>query len=131
MVSLDGALRNLPFAALHDGQGYLVERYRLTLLSEAAKHPLGTRAENDNRLTGLGLTRAVEGFSPLPAVRQELEAIIKHAGVKCEAHFDEAFTAERLREALTQRVPLVHVASHFKFNPGTEVDSFLVLGDGK
>jgi CHAT domain-containing protein len=23
------------------------------------------------------------------------------------------------------------VASHFKFNPGTEVDSFLVLGDGK
>jgi CHAT domain-containing protein len=82
-------------------------------------------------MTGLGLTRAVGGFSALPAVRDELEGILKHAGVRGEAHFDEAFTAERLREALTQRVPLVHVASHFKFNPGTEVDSFLVLGDGK
>ena len=27
--------------------------------------------------------------------------------------------------------PLMHVASHFRFSPGTEVNSFLLLGDGE
>ena len=131
MVSLDGTLRYVPIAALHDGKGYVVERYRVTQMTEAAKNNLTSRMDNDNRLTGLGVTRAHEGFDALPSVREELDGILKHGGVKGVTHFDEAFTADSVREALTQRVPLVHVASHFKFNPGTETDSFLLLGDGK
>jgi CHAT domain-containing protein len=33
-----------------------------------------------------------------------------------------------MREALRQRYQLVHIASHFKFQPGNETDSFLLLG---
>ena len=130
MVSLDGALRYLPFAALFDGERYVIERFRVSVLTEAAKNRLAARPPADTRFAGLGLTRRVEGFDALPAVREELEGILKDAKLSGEAYFDEAFTAERMRAALSARIPLIHIASHFKFNPGTEVDSFLVLGDG-
>jgi CHAT domain-containing protein len=46
---------------------------------------------------------------------------------------DEAFTEANLRDALIRRLyRVVHIASHFKFNPdGNSNDSFLLLGNGK
>jgi CHAT domain-containing protein len=59
-------------------------------------------------------------------VKAELQAI---GGIlSAELHFDEAFSASRLQSSLSH--PLVHVASHFVFRPGTEASSFLLLGDG-
>lgn len=133
MVSLDGALRYLPLAALHDGSAYLVERYRIAIFTEAAKDKLKDAPQPGWRFAGLGLTRQLEGFSALPAVRRELEGIVRRgdAGVlPGEAHFDQAFTAVRLRDALDRAYPVLHLASHFVFQPGTESNSFLLLGDG-
>ncbi|MBI3068431.1 MAG: CHAT domain-containing protein [Betaproteobacteria bacterium] len=133
MISLDGALRYIPLAALHDGKGYMVESYRLAIFTEAAKDKLKDTPQASWRLVGLGLTRQVEGFSPLPAVRQELEGIIRAGDrgvLPGEVHFDEAFTAGRMRDALDKAYPVLHVASHFVFQPGTESNSFLLLGDG-
>ena len=48
-----------------------------------------------------------------------------------EVYLDEAFTAARLREVSQRKFPLMHVASHFRFSPGTEANSFLLLGDGE
>jgi CHAT domain-containing protein len=47
-----------------------------------------------------------------------------------EVHLDQEFTAARLRDALDMAYPVLHVASHFVFEPGTESNSFLLLGDG-
>jgi CHAT domain-containing protein len=35
-----------------------------------------------------------------------------------------------MKEGLRKRYPLVHIASHFKFTPGDDTKSYLVLGDG-
>jgi CHAT domain-containing protein len=43
---------------------------------------------------------------------------------------DEAFTQESMLSGLRQRPPVVHVASHFQFQPGNETNSALLLGDG-
>ena len=43
---------------------------------------------------------------------------------------DTAFTEESFKDALKKRPQLLHVASHFKFVPGNETDSFLLLGNG-
>ena len=40
MVSLDGPLRYLPLAALHDGSGYVVERYAVATYTVVAKDRL-------------------------------------------------------------------------------------------
>ena len=136
MLSLDGSLRYLPMGALHDGKAYLAERYPLAMYTEAAKDNLRTRPELQWKAAGLGITRKIGEFSPLPSVRQELEGIIvgswKTGGaLPGDIYLDEAFTQKRLHDVLDRAYPVLHIASHFVFIPGTEAQSFLLLGDGK
>jgi len=136
MLALDGTLRYIPFAVLYDGTQYLAERYALSMYTEAAKDRL--RDKPGTSFAGLGLTRAVSvndaggrrDFSALPAVKEELDGILKGGILPGEVHFDEAFNAAQLRTTLDQRAPVLHIASHFVFRPGTEADSYLLLGDG-
>jgi CHAT domain-containing protein len=48
-----------------------------------------------------------------------------------DVYLDEQFTADRLRDVLTGSKPVMHIASHFQFKPGTYANSFLVLGNGE
>jgi CHAT domain-containing protein len=43
---------------------------------------------------------------------------------------DGAFTMDGFRAALRNHYSVVHIASHFAFEPGTDRNSFLLLGDG-
>jgi CHAT domain-containing protein len=146
MVSLTGALRYVPLAALHDGQSYLVQQYRLALMTEAAL-TLGMSAPSAAwTVGGLGVSARVHPqFTPLPAVREELLRIVRDeraAAVSAppgaargvlpgQSYLDAAFTAARLREVLDDQPQVVHLASHFKFSPGSDLASFLLLGDGQ
>jgi CHAT domain-containing protein len=134
MVSLDGAMRYIPLAALHDGEKYLIEDYRISIYTEAAKDKLKDDPKKQWTVAGLGLTRRIEGFDPLPSVRKEIEGIIKTGDrgvLPGEAHFDQEFNEQRFRQALDKSYPVLHIASHFVFKPGNESNSFLLLGDGK
>jgi CHAT domain-containing protein len=134
MLSLDGALRYLPFAALHDGQRYLVQRWNLPMYTSVTKNRLRDAVTPQWQAAGLGVTRAMGEFAALPAVRSEMNSIVKAAGggvLPGEIHLDEAFTAARLKDVSQRSFQLLHVASHFQFSPGTEVNSFLLLGDGQ
>jgi CHAT domain-containing protein/lipopolysaccharide biosynthesis regulator YciM len=133
MLSLDGALRYLPFGALHDGQRYLVQRWNLPMYTSVTKSRLRDAVTPQWQAAGLGVTRAIGEFSALPAVKTEMSSIVKAAGggvLPGEVHLDEAFTAVRLKDVSQRSFQLLHVASHFRFSPGTEVNSFLLLGDG-
>jgi CHAT domain-containing protein len=137
MLSLDGTLRYLPFAALHDGQHYVVERYATTIFNEAAPERLMHDRLPHWQAAGLGLTQGrADGFAPLPGVRLELERIVHQSGksggiLDGVVYLDAAFTEHALVDVLSAGYPVLHVASHFHFSPaGGEGDSFLVLGDG-
>lgn len=136
MFSLDGVLRYLPMAALHDGERFLVEKYEVVLFTEAAKSKLTAGPPADWRMAGLGLTQAVEGFAALPAVADELNAIVRTDSGDREGvmpgviYLDKNFSQDAIESALDEEYPVLHVASHFVFQPGTERDSYLLLGDG-
>jgi CHAT domain-containing protein len=130
ILSLDGVLRYVPFAALHDGSRYLVQDYQLAIVTEAADIRLTAEAGRANSFAGLGLTQQVQGFEALPAVKEELEGILRTGPIRGDIYLDQAFTAERVRQTLKREVSLLHIASHFVFRPGTEADSYLLLGDG-
>lgn len=141
--SLDRNLRYIPPAALFDGRRYLVERYnnvlftRDDLLNDASS--LGAQS----RGIGFGSSdahaieqdgRTIE-FDALPGVLPELRSIFKVPGnsegiVQGEIFSNKKFTKENLVSALSSRKPIVHLASHFSFEPGNETRSFLLLGDG-
>ena len=136
MWSLDDVLRYLPMAALHDGHEYLVEKYRNTVFTPASVPSL-TEHANISAWQGLGMgvSKSYGGFSALPAVPDELHRIIREksgdtgAGVlPGQVMLDETFTAENMEKALEKKFPLVHIASHFDFTPGSDTDSFLLLG---
>jgi len=129
-LSLDGALRYFPFAALHDGRQWAAERYSISVLTEAGGVDLDRPSSPQWRLAGLGLTRAVAGFEALPAVIDEFDAI-RGRVLPGEVWLDERFTSGRLQQALAEGAPVLHIASHFEFRPGTESESFLLLGDGQ
>ncbi|MDD2721819.1 MAG: tetratricopeptide repeat protein [Gallionella sp.] len=130
MLSLNGALRYLPFTALHDGQHYLVENYALSLYNEAAADKLDKANTQGWKVWGLGVTKAHENFSALASVKGELGGIVGQGGIIGETRLDEQFTEQALKDGVGQHYPVLHIASHFKFTPGTMSDSFLLLGDG-
>lgn len=129
MLTTDGALRYIPFSALHDGKQYLIERYAVVLHNQVVdglgKHSAG----KPWHFTGLGLSQKVEGFHPLPSVKDELDEMRKL--MSGDIHLNDAFDRQALHRALAEKRPLVHIASHFVLQPGTERDSYLVLGNGE
>jgi CHAT domain-containing protein/Tfp pilus assembly protein PilF len=135
MWSLDGVLRYLPFAALYDGKQYLIEQYRLSVITLASNSRLKDRPDLKWKAAGFGVTRAHEGAAALPSVSSELASIIAtkpgDSGVLAgEIKLDDEFTQQAMRQTLLKHYPVVHIASHFQFQPGNETQSFLLLGDG-
>lgn len=129
MLNLDGFLRYVPFAALHDGQGYLVELFAFALYSPAVPTQFALADRAVGATAGFGVTKAHAGFSALPGVRDELSTIF--GGVlEGETALDEAFDERSLRRSLLRKPSILHIASHFSLQPGREDDSFLLLGDG-
>jgi|GEM_PF-549471 len=143
--SLDGALRYLPLAALHDGRQYMVERYQQAVITLASRTRLSDPVRNGWRGLGLGVSAQWGTFSALPAVVGELESIIRDEdspGVPTTAKagvlgvlpgrrlLDKNFTAQSFADALGRDFSLIHIASHFSFSPGGAEKSFLLLGDG-
>jgi CHAT domain-containing protein len=136
MWSLDGNLRYIPIAALHDGEKYLVETYRNIIFTPSTLQRLKDNPKKDWKGFGLGVTKEHGKFQALQYVGDELANIIRSDdspggvmnGKKC---LDEEFTFDSLRSGIyAYQYPLVHIASHFQLNPGNDTMSFLLLGDG-
>ena len=136
LLSLDGALRYVPFACLHDGNKYLIERYTTVVFTPASRDKLRTPPAASWKVAGFGVAGKVnERFIALPSVRYELDGIVRQEGTEGKGilpgtvQMDGDFTLEALRNALDREFSAIHIASHFVFNP-TDKDSFLLLGDG-
>ncbi|KAM3100101.1 CHAT domain-containing protein [Phormidesmis sp. 146-12] len=140
VFSLDRATRYIPMAALHDGKQYLVENFAISTILTAEIDTQDRLSANlqDDPVLGLGLTQAVPGFNALPAVKSEIDGIIRHTARPQDPNgiypglelFDLDFTETVLREKVAD-YRILHIATHGSFVPGNPEDSFLVLGNGK
>ena len=137
MWSLDGVLRYVPIAALHDGKGYLVERYPTLVFTTASLARLLDSSDEKWRALGLGVSKEHNEFPALSAVPRELHSIIRETGATRSLgvlpgtiRLDEQFTRQSMMQGLHEGYPVVHIASHFRFFPEREETSFLLLGDG-
>ncbi|EKU99390.1 hypothetical protein Lepto7375DRAFT_1417 [Leptolyngbya sp. PCC 7375] len=133
----DRVTRYIPMAALYDGEQYLLERYTIsTVIAPAITDTEATLAGIDESAAlGLGLTQAVSGFNPLPAVAQELDAIIRSDDADPrgiypgQVFLDDDFTLKALQANVEFR-QILHIATHAEFAPSRPEDSFIVLGNG-
>lgn len=131
---LDGALRNLPMTALHNGEQYLIENYNVALTPGLQLLPSNLISLTQLKLLAVGLTEARPGFTPLPAVGPELEGIttLQETAYVSEARklLNEEFTTARLKEQIEQfPAPIVHLATHGQFSSNPE-QTFILTWDG-
>lgn len=144
--SLDGDLRYLPIAALHDGTDFLIRRKINNVVFTRSDperflrplHPKWTVTA----FAGFAARRGVANlgasydFDELVAAATEVDGIVRHEkapGGLLDGRVlaDKDFTADAMMTALKQRSPVVHISSHFVLRAGDPARSFLLLGDGK
>ena len=129
---LNGVLRLLPLAALHDGKQFVLEKFRNVCITTCST--IGQQPHESWNGLGMGVTLKHGDHSPLPAVKEELEGIISMDSaigiMQGDILLDEAFTRDAMESHLEDGYKAVHIASHFELNPANETMSYLLLGDG-
>ena len=149
----DGALRYVPFAALHDGRDFLIASYAIHLYAEPPTNPVTPDAQHEGgyQIRGFGLTRAMAGYPPLPGVADELCGIVSgpingltattagcsqpgigSGALPGEGFADLAFSEQQLRSVLAppRLFSVMHLGTHFRLRPGNALRSYLLMGDG-
>ncbi|MCU0544243.1 MAG: CHAT domain-containing protein [Oscillatoriaceae cyanobacterium Prado104] len=124
---LDGFLRNLPMAVLHDGQQFLVERYSIAIapgLQLIAPKPL---KKTQLKVLTAALSEARPGFSALPGVTEEVQQI--SAILPGSKLVNEQFVARQLQNRIQgSAYPIVHLATHGQFSSNA-AETFILTWD--
>lgn len=121
----DGILRNIPMAALHDGERFLIENYPIS-------YALGNNLSSQNIQSPestliFGLTVGTLGSAALPNVATETQAIQNITGGK--RFLDKNFTELNLERQIRDRdYSVIHIATHGEFK-GTVNSSSLQAFD--
>ncbi|WP_088889530.1 CHAT domain-containing protein [Leptolyngbya ohadii] len=124
---LDGTLRNIPMAALYDGNHYLVERYAVAVapgLQLPDPKPLQSRKV---QALVAGLSEARSNFPALTYVQQEVETI--RSELVSTVLFNQSFTRSNLQQQIrSDAYSIVHIATHGQFSSNAE-ETFILAWD--
>jgi CHAT domain-containing protein len=125
----DGALRTVPFAALHDGEKFLIQDLAVAVVPGLSLVAPQTLEQGKSRLLLNGLSKSVQNFPPLDFVTNELRSIDPKS--TSATLLNEDFTLTQLKRKLTdEQYSIVHIASHGKFNRDVR-DTFVLTYDSK
>ncbi len=126
VVAPDDLLRTIPFAALHDGQDYLLRRFAL-VVSPGLTLTTPSASRDRPELLLSGLSQSVQGYGELPYVGIEIQEISAlYGGTRL---LDETFIERTVHRELSGRAySMVSFATHARFG-GDLGQSFLLTYD--
>jgi CHAT domain-containing protein/tetratricopeptide (TPR) repeat protein len=126
---LDGGMKNLPMAALYDGQQYLIEKYNVAItpgLELLAPQPL---ANKQLKILVGGLSESRQGFSALPGVESEVQQI--KLEIPGQLLLNQGFTSKAIQKQISNSpFPIVHLATHGQFSSNAD-DTFVLTWDSR
>ncbi|NEP14151.1 MAG: CHAT domain-containing protein [Symploca sp. SIO2C1] len=123
---MDEKLRSLPLAALHNGEGFIIEQYSIGLMPSIS---LLVNTEYVSVKGSPGLTMGAQEFPGtqlplLPGVETEVNTIYQLLGGITV--LNDNFTINALtRQQQEQPYRIVHLATHAQFREGSANDSFI------
>jgi len=127
---VDRGLRGMPFAALHDGKQFLVEKYNLSLMPSINLTDSRYVDIRKSEVLAMGASQFSE-LKPLAAVPAEIAAIsgLWPGGISV---LNEGFTYDNLkRQHQSRPFGIIHLATHGEFRPGAPNNSFIQLWDSR
>lgn len=125
---LDGSLRNIPMAALHDGKQYLIENYSIAISPGLRLITPKSEKQRFETLAG-GLTQAVRGFNALENVNDEIKNI--KSVFSLTSLIDQDFTKTKIeQEVSSEDYRIVHLATHGQFSSQLE-KTFILAWDNE
>jgi len=134
----DGQLRYIPLAALHDGRGWLVERFRINNITAASLTDLNSQPQGQLEILA-GAFASVSYpvkvgeeefvFRALPYAGKEVEALVATLP-NTTSLIDAAFSRDATIPQM-DNYTVVHFATHGAFVVGSPQDSFIIFGDGE
>ncbi|NJL90498.1 MAG: CHAT domain-containing protein [Coleofasciculaceae cyanobacterium SM2_1_6] len=121
---MDAGLRSIPFAALHNGEKFLIEDYSIGLMPSFSLTDVNHRPLKESQVIGMGAVQFLNN-TPLPGVSLELNNINQIWGGNI--FLNENFTLNNLRQPRQTQQRIVHLATHSAFEPGDKSNSFIQL----
>jgi CHAT domain-containing protein len=124
------SLRSLPFAALHDGEKFVIEKYNLARIPAFSLTDTDYQPSSDRKVLATGASKFSD-LPSLPGVEVELNTIVPKlwSGQKI---FNQDFTVANLKN--THKLgdfDIIHIASHSNFSSGSPKDSYIQFSDRK
>jgi CHAT domain-containing protein/tetratricopeptide (TPR) repeat protein len=137
--ALDGDMRNLPIAALHDGRQYLIEKFSLSQVISASLTDNTTSLQSNSAL-GIGITQGAtveippedsDKYKELPEVSRELSSLFgnnqKIGALRGSTLLDQNAILSNIKQNISGR-SILHIASHAIFRPNSLENSYILLG---
>lgn len=110
----DGFLRNIPMAALHNNNQFLIEKYGV--LNSLGLNIKTLSAQDKYKLISFGISEMPDNFQELPFVAQEIKTISE---IKDGKFFlNGKFTSQRLEKIINENKSehlIIHLATHGRF----------------
>ena len=124
----DGILRNLPMAALYDGEQFLAQKWASVSSIGLKFTPRSVKAEEAEAIA-FGLQGNIPGWNRLVNVESEIQNVQNIVGG--EKFLDSQFTVDNIyRQLSKQEYEVVHLATHGYFG-GIAETSFILAYDQK
>jgi len=122
---MDLGLRALPLSALHDGNGFIIERYSVALMPSLSLTDTTYQNIRNSQVLSMGITESTGGQPPLPGVYAEVTTVANRLWSGRLA-LNESVTPENL-QAFRKEQPfgIVHLATHADFRPGSPDASYI------
>ena len=136
---LDGLMRSIPMAVLHDGQDYLLEKYAIALTPGPQLFKPEPLAQDRLQVQAFGIADFQsdnlaefphhENFGDLLYVAEELDQLQQY--MPSDEFLDAQFTRQTLQtQTLSGTSPIVHIATHGQFSSDPR-ETFVIAWDEK
>ncbi|MBD6620213.1 CHAT domain-containing protein [Komarekiella sp. 'clone 1'] len=127
----DVGLRSTPMAALHNGKGFLVEKYSIGLMPSLSLTNTLYSDIKKSEILAMGVSLSTQGQVPLPAVPIELSTLVSKLW-QGKLLLDKQATLDNLK-VLRRHQPfgIIHMATHADFSTGTLSNSYIQLWEDK
>jgi CHAT domain-containing protein/tetratricopeptide (TPR) repeat protein len=134
----DGALRYIPLAALHDGNGWLAQRFGVTHITAASLTNFDTAPQPQMRVLAAACAQCSfsfqvgerqYSFQDLPYTETEVKTIASSVS-GTETLINQTFTPNDIQQRLGS-YNIIHLATHAAFVQGQPSESFIVFGSGE